>query len=359
MTSFRKRSKITLLKDILKDPESKSVLKIAYENFILLLYHKRLPKHYYSKFLFKKNITNIKDYYTENFLYYKLKPLFNEIAVRDVVENKLYFDFFYSQFNIRLPKILMYNHRKVFVKGRLSYEINNVSDFKKELAKIFEQNPSYNSIYVKRTYGSYGGDYVFRITREQLNSESDFIDHLYSDVIKAGFLFQETVSQHPGLNKLNASSLNTIRIDTFIDKEGNIDVISAYLRMSINNKHVDNISSGGCQVGINLQTGKLKKEGYSSFSNVGVKVFTSHPVTGVVFEDFEIPFFTEVKEMVVKVAGYMPGLRLVGWDVAISESGPVLIEGNSDYAMGGNDISEGGYRTNTIFRKMLRELNYI
>ncbi len=358
MISYAKKGVLTLISEILRDPDSKSVLRMLVEIFILFLNQKKFPRHYFSKYLFKKNITNIKDYYPEDFLYYNLKPFLNESAVRNVVENKLYFDFFYRQFNVPLPKILMYNHRNVFVKGNENFKINSVSDFKNELNGIFEQNPTFNSIFIKRTYGSYGGTEVFRIEREQLISQPEIIDNLYLTVIKTGFLFQETVKQHPKLNMLNPSSLNTIRIDTFIDKEGNIDIISAYIRMSINNKHVDNISSGGCQVGINLQKGMLKKDGYSGFSNAGTQVFTKHPITGVVFEGFEIPYFAEVKELIVKVAGYMPGLRLMGWDVAIGESGPVLIEGNSDYAMGGNDISEGGYRTNAIFRKMLHELNY-
>lgn len=358
MISHEKKGVLTLISEILRDPDSKSVPRIVYEIFILILIQKGFPRHYFSKYLFKKNITNIKDYYPEDFLYYKLKPVLNEQAVRDVVENKLYFDFFYKQFNVPLPKILMYNHRNVFVKANENFKIENASDFYEELVCIFKKNPTFNSIFIKRTYGSYGGREVFRINRDELISQSEIIDNLYLNVIKTGFLFQETVKQHPKLNILNPSSLNTIRIDTFIDKEGNIDVISAYIRMSMNNKHVDNISSGGCQVGINLQTGKLKKDGYSGFSNAGTEVFTKHPVTGVVFEDFEIPYFAEVKELIVNVAGFMPGLRLMGWDVAIGESGPVLIEGNSDYAMGGNDISEGGYRTNAIFRKMLRELNY-
>jgi hypothetical protein len=55
----------------------------------------------------------------------------------------------------------------------------------------------------------------------------------------------------------------------------------------------------------------------------------------------------------------MPGLRLVGWDVAIGESGPVLIEGNSDYDISGNDLTEGGYLANPRFRKVLHETSYL
>ena len=55
----------------------------------------------------------------------------------------------------------------------------------------------------------------------------------------------------------------------------------------------------------------------------------------------------------------MPGLRLVGWDVAVGESGPILIEGNSDYIIRGNDFTDEGYLANTTFRKVLHEINYL
>jgi hypothetical protein len=359
MKKLARKGNIELLSEILNDPDSKSVFKIFSDILSLMFYYKKFPRHYFARYLFKKGKSNIKDYFPNDFLYYKIKPFLNEQAVKDVVENKLYFNFFYIQFNISLPKILMYNHKKMFVKGNENFEINSVSDFKKQLEEIFLENPSYESIIVKRTYGSYGGDQVFKITVQQLATDNKLIDKLYFDVVQAGFLFQETVTQHPELNKLNPSCLNTIRFETFIDKDGKVEIISAYIRIGTNNQHVDNISSGGCQVGIWLQSGKLKKYGYSNFSYKGTLVYTTHPITKTVFEDFNIPYFSEAKELIVRIAGYMPGLRLVGWDMAIGESGPVLIEGNSNYDMDGSDLSEDGYLTNAIFRKMLHELNYL
>jgi hypothetical protein len=50
---------------------------------------------------------------------------------------------------------------------------------------------------------------------------------------------------------------------------------------------------------------------------------------------------------------------LVGWDVAIGVYEPILIEGNSDYDNTGNDLSEGGYRTNAVFKKVLQEYNVL
>ncbi len=76
------------------------------------------------------------------------------------------------------------------------------------------------------------------------------------------------------------------------------------------------------------------------------------------FENISIPYFNEAKELVCQLAKYVPRLRFIGWDVAISDSGPVLIEGNSFYDESGGDLGYGGYLRNPVFRKALMEMNY-
>jgi hypothetical protein len=150
-----------------------------------------------------------------------------------------------------------------------------------------------------------------------------------------------------------------MRMDTFIDSDGKPDIISGFIRMSIINEYVDNLNRGGCLVSIDLQTGKLKKFGYSIFKTSDAKILTEHPITKTVFENFTIPYFTQAKELVLKTASNTPGLRLVGWDVAVGESGPIIIEGNSDYEIRGSDFANGGYLANNTFRKVLHEINFL
>ena len=356
MAHIDKVPKLRLLLEILKDPERKPVLVILKDIVTLGVFYRKFPGHYFSRYLFKKGKTNIKDYFPDDFLYHGIKPFLNDRECRDVLENKLFFHLYYAQFDVLVPKILMHNYKTTFFFNGEHLQISNYEDFVIMLAKLFEIEQSRDSMFIKKTFWSYGGDKVFKIFRSQVADRNQPIADLYSEVIKSDFLFQETVIQHPALNKLNPFCLNTIRFDTFIDKEGKVDIISGYIRMSINKNHVDNISSGGCLVGIDLRTGRLKKEGYSTFSYYGVKLLSSHPITGTVFEDFEIPHFDKAKSLTREAARLIPGLRIVGWDVAIGESGPVLIEGNSDYGMTGNDLSEGGYRTNPVFRKVLGEI---
>lgn len=350
ITDYKKITKVEFFIELLKDPDRKSMLRIFCEFIYLIIVLRAFPGHYFSRYLFKKGKTNILNYFPWKFLY-GMKSYFNNKEVREVLENKLFFDLFYSKFSINLPKILMFNHGKIFVIGERSLEVKNAEEFKVLLNDLFSKNSQSDSMIVKKTYWSYGGDGVFKIYNEQLNKSPEIIDELYSTVIKSGYLFQDVVKQHPEMNKLNSSCLNTIRFDTFIDPKGEIDVVSGYLRMSFRNSHVDNISSGGLMVGVNIQTGKLKKEGFSNLQDAGVTVFTQHPVTKTVFLNFTIPYFSQAKDLIRRAAGLMPDLRLVGWDVAIGESGPVLIEGNSDYDNTGNDLAEDGYGSNEIFMK--------
>lgn len=350
MAQINKVPKHKLLLEILRDPERKPVFLILKDLVTLSIFYRKFPLHYFSRYLFKKGRSNIKDYFPDDFLYHGIKPLLNDRESRDILENKLFFHLFYALSGIPVPRILMHNYKTTFYYNGDHVQITSYEDFAIMLDKFFENAPALDSMIIKKSFWSYGGDKVFKIYRSEVADRSKPVTDLYSEVIKSGFLFQETVVQHDALNKLNPFSLNTIRFDTFIDKKGNVDLISGYIRMSMNKHYVDNICSGGCQVGIDMRSGMLKKEGYSTLSDYGVKILESHPITGTVFENLEIPFFDRAKSLTLEAARLVPGLRIVGWDVAIGESGPILIEGNSDYGMTGNDLSEGGYRTNPVFR---------
>jgi hypothetical protein len=356
MTTYARPSKLEFFRLILKDPDRKSLFRISYECIYLLFIYKELPVHYFSRLLFKKEVKNIRDYLPNKFLGNKVTPRFNDKKVKEVLDNKLFFDLFYRQFNINLPTILMYNHNKMFVIANKSVIVGSVQEFIEVLELVFVNNTLCDSIIIKKTCASSGGSNIYKLFQKQLQTDPQTINEIYQIVIRSEFLFQNCVKQHPEMNKLSSSSLNTLRMDTFIDGDGKIYIISGMVRMSTNNTFVDNVSSGGCFVAFDIDNGKLKKYGYTTS---GPELLLQHPVTKTVFENFSIPYFSEAKELVIKIAGLMPALRLVGWDVAISEDGPLIIEGNSDYEIRGSDFAYGGYLANKTFRKVLHEIKYL
>ncbi len=346
-----------LLNIFLFDKERKPVYRILYELFLLWIIHKRFPSHYFGRHLYKKDRKNIHDF-LPNKLLWSLWNKFNDLDAANLLKNKLYYNLFFDQLNISIPRILMFNHQRMFVAGNKSFEINSVSDFERVLDDLVINHSATRSIFIKKTYGSYGGSCTFRVSDDQLPLSQVKLNELFLAVTNSAYLFQETIQQHPQLNLINPSCVNTIRFDTFIAKDGSIDIISGYLRMSSNNLHVDNGSAGGCFSGIDLKTGRLKKHGYSSFTMAGGRILSAHPITKVIFEGFAIPYFDEARDLVIRVAGLIPNLRLIGWDVGIGISGPIIIEGNCGYDITVNDLAYGGYRTNPVFKKVLKEIGY-
>jgi hypothetical protein len=249
----------------------------------------------------------------------------------------------------------MYNHHNVFIIGDHTVQINYPEEFHKLLEDVFQKH-ELNSVFIKASYSSYGGANIYKIFARQLISERNTIDELYKTVILSGYQFQETIRQHTEMDRLNPSCVNTLRMDTFIDGSGNIEIITGYLRTSIKNSIVDNVAQGGGFIAIDITTGRLRAECYLEFLVDAGITLKQHPVTQVVFENFQIPSFKEAKELIIKAASCMPGLRLVGWDVGITETGPVLIEVNAHYSMECTDISAGGYLSQPIFRKVWQEV---
>jgi len=357
MNQITTKSRFETLKEVVKDPERKSFHRILKDLISLTLTYKELPVHYFSRYLFKKSIINIRDY-VPNRLAAGIAPKLNDQILKGVLDNKLYFDLFYRQFQINMPEILMYNHKSKFVIGNTVHDVKDLDTFLLVMRRLFEQHTSTDSVFIKKTYSSSSGRNTFKLYREQISRDHVIMREIFSEIITSDFLFQKTVQQHPELNRLNSACLNTIRIDTFVNSDGKVEIISAFIKLSIGS-HVDNTVFGGFGVGIDLQTGRMKKHGWSKLRVAGVNIPEEHPVTGIRFENMEVPFFQDVKELVIKAAGLTPGLRLIGWDVGIGESGPVLIEGNSDYGINSNDMIYGGYMANNVFRKILQEINYL
>ncbi len=76
------------------------------------------------------------------------------------------------------------------------------------------------------------------------------------------------------------------------------------------------------------------------------KHYESHPYTGFKFEGFTVPFWQDIVSFIQIIAFKFNEIKYIGWDVAYTMNGPVIIEANN-----GPDISilqdcYGGVRNN-------------
>ena len=56
--------------------------------------------------------------------------------------------------------------------------------------------------------------------------------------------------------------------------------------------------------------------------------YDTHPLTGKKFSELQLPWITEAFEMCKEAALVVPQMRYIGWDVAFSKDGPLIVEGN-------------------------------
>ncbi len=173
--------------------------------------------------------------------------------------------------------------------------------------------------FMEKPYAGLGGQGVRKVYTRDIPDLSAYWKHC----AESKLFLEELVIQHPKMNELSPASINTLRIMTF---HGGDETRILWMGQRVGNgvNAVDNFHAGGIAIAVDLDTGCLKGVGIDKDN----RPHAVHPTTGTPFDGFRIPCFEEVKALVLKAAAVDDDIHVVGWDVAISEKGPVLIEGN-------------------------------
>lgn len=143
-------------------------------------------------------------------------------------------------------------------------------------------------------------------------------------------IVQPRLRPHPALAGLTAGALPTVRVVTCLDERGSPEVMASVFRMSIGaNRTVDNMHAGGIAAAVDIATGGLGRA-----SDLGMDAslgwFSAHPDTGETIEGRVLPFWEQAKRLAIKAHRAFADRTVVGWDIAILQDGPILIEGNGN-----------------------------
>ena len=179
-------------------------------------------------------------------------------------------------------------------------------------------------IIVKPSIETWGGLGVAKLDLSGEDSDSGHakLTDLF-DSYEKDFIVQEIVDQSDTMKTLNATSLNTMRICTYLRKD-EVVVLFSIVRFGTKGVHIDNISQGGFHCNIN-DDGSLHEHAYNE-----LKKTISKTDDGAILRDFTIPNYDGVKEMVQGIHQRVPYFRMISWDVALdSNDFPVLIEFNA------------------------------
>lgn len=161
-------------------------------------------------------------------------------------------------------------------------------------------------------------------------SSDDLLARLVQRSRRTPLIIQQRLQPHRELRDITSGALPTMRILTCLDETAEPEVIAAILRTSIRpSVTVDNLHAGGIGTLIDIESGLLSKS-----SNLGANArlgwLTTHPDTGAPIEGRKVPLWRAAKSLAIAAHRHFSDRVVVGWDIAILDDGPILIEGNGN-----------------------------
>ena len=195
-------------------------------------------------------------------------------------------------------------------------------------------------LFIKPLAGSEGdGAFTFMIINK------DDAERLFKKLAntKAKWMVEERIKQSAEMNEWNESSVNTVRLPSFLNKQG-FHVLAPIFRTGRAGQIVDNTSADGVFALIEPKTGKLVSDGY----DINNHIYKLHPDSNKVFKDYHIPNWSELIELAESVHKTFPTHIYIAWDFALTDKGWDLIEGNWGRFRGAQIAGKKGIRKQFI-----------
>lgn len=268
-------------------------------------------------------------------------------------------DVFYAIFNA-------WDYSKYFSKD---YAIDNKIVFQEKLTKAgLPTVPSFSFEEAK----IHGGPYFVKDPNQDMGLGIERVktfEELKKYTNKQDILIQPELNNHSKLINVlpERPPLCTLRLTTtsFISLVEPICNV-AFFRIGAPDCIVDNIARGGILVSVDLETGKLLPGitfDISQGKNPNAIGINQAEGAKEPFAGIELPFYFEavklVKQAHLKIA---PTLLSVGWDIAITDEGPILVEanifsGSYEFLDFNNALETGSLAMLERFKKFKEEIN--
>jgi len=146
-------------------------------------------------------------------------------------------------------------------------------------------------------------------------------------------IVQPTLDNHPSLAPLSDGFLVVFRVVTGIGRDGRVTVIDALAQFPSGGQSACFIYAAVSPEG-EVRSPRLR----------GSEPITHHPDTGRSLTGTTIPFWRDALDLTLRAHGRVPEFSrfvFLGWDVAITEEGPLLIETNAGWGAVNHQLGDG------------------
>ncbi|AMN45104.1 sugar-transfer associated ATP-grasp domain-containing protein [Rhodoplanes sp. Z2-YC6860] len=177
---------------------------------------------------------------------------------------------------------------------------------------------------------------------ETIGGENILVDDFASDVLNnfsQGYLFQKFLSPHPVIREVCGNRLATARIVT-LARDGEPSVFRACWKIPSGSNMADNYwRPGNLLAQIDVTTGKVLR----AMSGTGLEFacHSEHPDTKAPLIGMTLPRWDDLKQTAIEAARLLRHMPLIGFDMAMSETGPVVVEMNYNPDFLLNQLADG------------------
>lgn len=243
-----------------------------------------------------------------------------------------------EEFTGLLPRYFLY----VGNDGRFTYLMDTPSDLPRDryfLRRLLERE----GILAMKPNNGTGGLGFMKVELSGggliVNNEpknDDFLEEILPDL--NNYIVTSYVRQHHELAAIWPGTECTLRIvlarmpsvDSF--SLGDWRCMYSYARFGLSSSGgASNLSSGGIGVGLDFETGRMKRIGYryAQFCEGGNCAYDCHPDTGFVWEGVTLPNWSIVRSFIASICERLGSLDYMGFDLIITEDGTQLLEVNT------------------------------
>lgn len=247
--------------------------------------------------------------------------------------DKIIFYTFLEGAGIPYPKveaILSTNNR--FLKGVPTFSTTE------SFAEYLRSEANY-PLFAKPSHGNFGRGSFLLSKYDQATDSIIFSDGSSEEVLvfsnsletklSGGYIFQQVFNPPSFLEDLCGPRSSTVRIVVVISKDGP-KLLSAVWKIPTGNNVIDNFQhgrTGNLVSSVDVNTGEVKRVIGQGEDREFIEV-TQHPDTAQPLIPLTLPDWPEIEDLCFKAAQIMPGIRLLHFDIALSEAGPLLLEIN-------------------------------
>lgn len=204
---------------------------------------------------------------------------------------------------------------------------------------------------VFKTAESSHGDNVWVISRIDFQEDDALLIRLdgkkilLSSVLgQEALVFESIVHQTGQFSAFNKTSVNTVRFMTTLWPDGSAKVIATFIKVGREGKCVDNAGGGGnVDACVNIETGEInyaiQYDGWRHIKEIDKHPDSNQQLNRVIIDNWQV-----IKEEVLKFQQAFPYCKAAGWDIAITDNGPVVIEVNDFWDRTGQFFIRRGWR---------------